>query len=70
MMKRLVVGLSVSVLSLAVVPAASAAPSSTATELGIAKVTKVKKVKKDFFTNQVIIKTPGGGVSTQRIDWD
>lgn len=70
MLKRLVVGLSVSVLSLAVVPAASAAPSATSSELGSVKVKKVKKAKKAVFTDQVIIKTPGGGVSTLRIDWD
>lgn len=70
-MKRLVVGLSVSALTLFVVPAASAdSAESTSSEVGIAKVKKVKKPKKDVFTDQVVIKTPGGGVSTQRIDWD
>lgn len=68
MLKRLVVGLSVAALSMFVVaPAASAAPSS---ERGAVKVKKVKKAKKDVFTSQVIVKTPGGGVTTLRIDWD
>ncbi len=71
MMKRLVVGLSVSVLTLFVVPAAQAAPSaSDSSNVQVAKVKKAKKVKTDVFTDQVVIKTPVGVVSTQRIDWD
>lgn len=70
-MKRLVVGVSVSVLAMfAAAPAASAAPSSQASEVAHAKVAKVKKANHGDFKSQVSVKTPGGGVSTLRIDWD
>lgn len=70
-MKRLVVGLSVSALAMfASVPVASAASADSPSQTTYAKVVKVKKAKKDVFTDQVIVTTPGGGVSTQRIDWD
>lgn len=51
----------------AAVPAASAAPSSSASEVAHGKVAKAKKAS---FKSQVAVKTPGGGVTTLRIDWD
>lgn len=69
-MKRLVVGLSVSALALfGAVPAASA-DSATSSEVSYGKVAKVKKANHGSFTSQVVVKTPGGGFSAQRIDWD
>ena len=69
-MKRLVVGLSVSVLALfGAVPAASA-DSASSSDVAYGKVAKVKKANNGSFTSQGVVKAPGGGFSAQRIDWD
>jgi hypothetical protein len=64
-MKRLVVGVFVTALTVfGVAPAASAAPSEKAV-VKVAKAKKVKPIKIDWDSAPV-----DGGLSTQRIDWD
>ncbi len=69
MMKRLVVGVFVSALTMfGLAPAATAATSS---ETGVVKVYKAKKVKPGKAIDwDAPAPISGGGVSTQRIDWD
>ncbi|MET0447529.1 MAG: hypothetical protein ABW004_03960 [Aeromicrobium sp.] len=69
-MKRLVVGVFVSALTVfGVVPAASAAPAD---DSGIVKVAKAKKIKPVVIDwDSIGWSAPtDGGLSAQRIDWD
>lgn len=66
-MKRLVVGVFVSALTMfGVAPAASAATSGEV----VVKVQKAKKPKLSKVIDWDAPPADGGGVSTQRIDWD
>ncbi|MCW2841680.1 MAG: hypothetical protein JWR55_3163 [Aeromicrobium sp.] len=68
-MKRLVVAVFVSTLTVVgVAPAASAATSDSAVK--VVKVVKVKKIKPVAIDWDSAPATTEGTVSTQRIDWD
>jgi hypothetical protein len=70
-MKRLVVGVFVSALTVfGVVPAASAATSDETAKVKVVKIVKVKKYKPGKIDWDSQAPKPGGGVTAQRIDWD